>query len=402
MMNTSKWITTCSLVALALNVAHAETIKASAEPVTVALSDGSEVSLSANYDVHLKVQEPLAPPTRQIALFVRNNLRNAKTLVFESEAFKSQVAAYLSNGALEIMDVDDVVETIIPSKTTQDFLSQTSRTQLARNLGVDYLLVVSLDNFNQADKKLRDSRLGSALDADGTTLKTTTKRLSASYRVLDATTGTSIGGGVVKSTLTKFTSAGLEQSDTSPLEGMEEDLAETLAQKLTAEAPSWRAALADAVGVPVTFSVMAYDMNNQPIYLPSYNPEKAILREVQPAQLNATVEIDGIAMGSANTPISVTKGFHNVRISYPGYEPVTLRIAPRDEMVVSINLQMTDAEYNRIKDSINFMHTLTQEREYNQAELKVLEGHAQRLQQSGLRFDIKELPEQMIELRDLL
>jgi hypothetical protein len=390
------------LVSLALApLAKAETLKASAEPLAVTLKDGTEMTLTANYDINLSVKEPLTPPPRKMALIVRNNIKGMSDHAPTSQAFASLVAAAVS-GPIEILDLRDTLLTMQPSTEDAPLLSKTTATQLARQLGADALLTLTLETFTQTQQNLRDKRLGPAFAPDGTTYQQTTKRLSASYRVVDATTGSSIGGGTVKASRKTRATADLETTHSSPFEGMEEDLAEALAEKILEEASTWREILADSTGLPVTFTVMAYDMNNQPIYLPHYDGQTPILYQTHPARLNATIEIDGVVMGAVDTLIPLTKGLHTVTISHPGYEPITLRIAPRDGMVVSVNLRMTAAEYARNKDAITFMHTLTKDREQSQANVSVLEGYAQQLQQSGIRFDIKELPEQTIEYRELL
>ncbi|MDO5462923.1 MAG: PEGA domain-containing protein [bacterium] len=390
--------------------ARAEVVKVAADPVSVKLQDGSELTIAANYDVDLKVQEPQHPQPRKMAIFIRKNeiQEGNKTIRIATDSFVTNVAAMVSSEAIEIMDYRDVVAAIEPQLeadgTTMDqhLLANSSYTMLARNLGVDYVLMLSLDNYSTVTKKLRDARFGKAVDADGTTFQTLIHRLSASYRVVDAYTGTSIGGGVLKASKTKRITAGFEITDDSPFEGLDEALAESLAEDMLEKVSSWREVEANTIGLPVTFSVMAYDMNNQPIYLPAYDGKTPVIRSVTPAKLNATIEIDGVVMGSTETPIPLVKGIHKVRISHPGYDPLTLHITPREGMVVSVNLRMNQAEYNRIKDSIDFMHTLTKDREINQAKVKVLEGHAKELEQSGMRFDVKELPEQMIEFRSLL
>lgn len=403
MKRISKYLLRGVTVAVALCAVEstAEQVHVAAEPTTVTLKDGSELTLNANYAVDLKVKEPTTLPARKMAIFVRDGV------VEIGETFSEQVAALISSDQIEVLDYRDVVAAIAPQveasgKTMdQELLANTSRVNLAQNMGVDYVLILSIGDFDQEKRQLRDARFGKAIDKTGTTISTIISRLTASYRVLDAYTGTSIGGGMVKASKSRRVKAGLEITDTSSYEGLEEELAESLAEDILENAASWREVSAEKVGIPVSFSVAAYDKNNEPIYLPAYDGESPILRRETLATLAANVEVDGLAVGSTATAIPLTKGIHKVRISYPGYEPLTLHLTPREDMVVSVNLRMTQEEYDRIKDSITFMHSLTKDRELNQAEVKLLEGHAKALEQSGFRFDIKELPEQMIDYRPL-
>ena len=57
---------------------------------------------------------------------------------------------------------------------------------------------------------------------------------------------------------------------------------------------------------------------------------------------------------------------------------------------------MTPAEYARVKDSIEFMHRLTMEREQNMAAVEERKGHATMLEQSGFRVTTDRLPETIV------
>lgn len=407
-----------------------------AAPITISLRDGSEILVSANYEVDVKAKEPESPKPRKMAIFVRNLMKDQR-MALPCDILVSQVSALVSSSEIEIMDYRDSVLAIAPllelsitseniqtieqqehlarqisdaynlgtsRHVTQDqkLLANTSYTNLARNMGADYVLMLSLENFSKSERKLRDARFGKAIDSDGTTIKTTTCKISASYRVLDAVSGASIGGGVVSAKRTYRTSASMETSYDSPTEGLEENIAEALAEEILSHATTWRFASVDIVGIPVTFDVSAYDMNNQPIYLPMYDGTTPVVNERKPASVSATIEVDGVVVGTSSQTIMMPSGMHKVRISRPGYDDITMHMVPRDGMIVGVNLRMQQSEYNRIKDSITFMHQLTTDRELNQAEVKVLEGHAKELEQSGVRIDAKELPNQMIEYRDLI
>ena len=70
-----------------------------------------------------------------------------------------------------------------------------------------------------------------------------------------------------------------------------------------------------------------------------------------------------------------------------------MSVVPSEGLALSVNMRMTDEEYNRVKDSIQFMHDLTIEREQSQAEMAQRLGHAKMLEQSGLQIKADKLPD---------
>jgi hypothetical protein len=86
---------------------------------------------------------------------------------------------------------------------------------------------------------------------------------------------------------------------------------------------------------------------------------------------------------------------HKVRIRRVGYDDLTMTVVPSEGLALSVSMRMTDAEYARIKDSIEFMHRLTIEREQSQAMVAERLGHAKMLEQSGIRVEADEMPEVM-------
>ena len=68
------WSLLLGVTALTL---HAETAVATAEPVSLLLKDGTQLTVSATYDVSVSAQKPAEAPRRKAALFVQNVTREA-------------------------------------------------------------------------------------------------------------------------------------------------------------------------------------------------------------------------------------------------------------------------------------------------------------------------------------
>lgn len=384
----------------------AETVAATAEPVTLQLKDGTELKVQAAYEVEVNAQKPAEPPRRKVALFV-DNCTGEAAFSQACEVFRAQLAAQVAGAEVEILDAASSVYAIAPRKEQRTdgteavsrderLNADTSRLRLAEHMGADYLLVLSLDRFSKNVQRLRDKRFGKAIDASGTVLANEVYKISGSYTVSDVYSGSAFDGGKVTAQRAVRQSAGLETEFGTYADGLEEDLAEKMAALIRKKSPAWREASMEKSGIPVNFKVLAYDMNNKPIYLPAVAQDNSILNDRIPSEIAATVEVDGIARGTSGCTVRMSRGIHSVRISRPGYDDVTLAVVPSEELTLTVSLRMTPAEYARVKDSIEFMHRLTMEREQNMAAVEERKGHAKMLEQSGFRVTTDRLPETIV------
>lgn len=401
----------------------------SGKPRTVTLPDGTVVTMETTTEtvtrskVDVKAAVPEKPRRRRTAIFVTNNTE--KRFDAALARIRSELAAQITGGELEVMDYREVVAAIAPLQegmqtadgigqtdrtetlyakigamfgqatgksadgrnATQDekLLANTSFTRLAGNMGADYVLMVSLDRFSKSRRTLRSKHLDGPVVNELYTI-------TSSYKALDAYSGQALGGGTLRTKKAVRQTEGARVEFDDYADGLEEELVEQMAGEILEKAPGWREASIRASGVPVTFVATAYDMNNKPIYLPRYGGKADILFDRAPASLAATVEIDGVARGATQCTVPVGPGMHKVRFLRPGYDSVALTISPKSEMTMSVSLRMSEAEYARVKDSIAFFHRLTVERDLSQAQVKRLEGEAKLLEKSGIRIDAKEIP----------
>lgn len=391
----------CSL--LAASVACAENVSVIAEPVTVQLKDGTELTVQAEYDVAVKVQKPEEPKPRIVALMVKN-ATGEKAFDQVCRVLSSQVGSQIAGANVEVIDVEDAVfamearreysEDGKPLPTTDERLkSDTSRMHLAANAGADYLMTVTLDKLTKNTRRIRDSRFGKAADRSGAQIVNDIYKISASYRVADVYSSSAFDGGTLRAqtTVRKTATTELELGDFA--DGIEEQLADELASVIREKAPQWREASLEKSGIPVTFTVVAHDMNNKPIYLPAMKQDNSILNDRIPTGVAATVEVDGVARGTTGCTLRLSRGMHKVRFSRIGYDDVTMTVVPSEDLQLTVSMRMTDKEYARVKNSIEFMHRLTMEREKSQAEVAERIGHAKMLEQSGLKVDVDKLPD---------
>jgi hypothetical protein len=400
-----KKMTTLLCCALLGVVATAETVVTKAEPVSVRLKDGTDLTLQATYEVDLKVRKPEEPKPRKVALMV-DNLTDERAFDKVCRVLGNQVASQVVGANVEILLPEDNVLAIAPRRErdekgnalpTQDerLLGDTSRVRLAENMGADYLLMVTLDKFTKTTRRIKDRRFGKAIDNKGGVIVNEIYNITGTYRVTDVYSGSSFDGGVVKAQTSVRQTAYADTEFGSFADGLEEDLAEKMAELIREKAETWRAASLEKSGIPVDFTVLAYDMNNKPIYLPAIKQDNNILHDRIPAEVAATIEVDGVARGTSSCTIRMSAGMHKVRIRRVGYDDLTMTVVPSEGLALSVSMRMTDAEYARIKDSIEFMHRLTIEREQSQAMVAERLGHAKMLEQSGIRVEADEMPEVM-------
>ncbi len=412
------------LMASALS-ASADTPKsiAKTETMEIELDDGSTIQVEADYNVKVNVTAPIELPPKKMAIFVENNTDKAG-FNRAVKSLQNQIAAQVSGKQIEIISYEDAVKAIAPlaednaqadiiagkeinkfyqkkgaggRNTTQDekLLANTSRTRLATNMGADYVMLLSLDRFSKNMVTLKDDRFNGPQITD-------IYKISGTYRVLDAYTGSSIGGDAVRAEKKVRQNPGLTYEFGDFADGLEEELADEIADTILDDASEWRKASIEASGIPVRFITTANDANNQPVYFPSYDSDAIQTLNRVPVSMPANVEINGIAMGSTECTIPLMPGINKVRFTRPGYDDVTMSITPREGLSIAVNMRMTAAENERIKEAILFSHNLTKDRELNEAEVKLLEGYAEMLKNSGYRVDTKDAPQDNINIiRDI-
>lgn len=404
-----------------------ETFVTNTEPRKVTLGDGSEITMETKYKVEVRAKENTKPLKRRMVIFAKNTTRKPFEAVLDR--MRNQLTAQLAGSNIEVMDFNEVVAAIQPlmegtregdgvqqvgqtekiykmisdmygintGKTaggrnaTQDekLLANTSYTRLAENMGADYVLLLTLDRFSKDTKTFTNKNLNGPIVNE-------IYKITATYKILDAYVGTAIGGGTLRAQKSVRQTSGVKIEFEDYADGLEEELIAQVKEEILAREGEWRVAALEASGIKVEFNAVAFDMNNKPIYLPHYDGKNQVLNDRVPATLAAMIEVDGVAKGTASCTIPLSPGMHKVRFTRSGYEDVVMTITPREGLVLSVSLRMTEGEYNRVKDLIEFMHRLTMEREISQSTVKVYEGKAKMLEQSGIRIDAKKLPETQI------
>jgi hypothetical protein len=105
--------------------------------------------------------------------------------------------------------------------------------------------------------------------------------------------------------------------------------------------------------------------------------------EVQP--LDVTVELDGVAIGSAPGSFQARPGLHKLRLSREGFKAWERTINIDSGGKLRVAMQMSDAGYSRWKDNLSFLQGLEVDRKLTDAEVKRFEGIAKFFSESHYR-----------------
>jgi hypothetical protein len=179
---------------------------------------------------------------------------------------------------------------------------QSSALRLAQGLGVKFLIHASLASITATDVVAK---------AYGVETRSAERALRVSYRLVDASDGGSLTGDTVRVATVVQQTANAE----TRREGVEDDLldeaagriVDSLRVRVAAGRVSARSALADKV--MLTLRLEAADLLIPEVRLGPENTVAISESKYRLTPLNATVEIDGVAVGSAPGPLAVRPGF---------------------------------------------------------------------------------------------
>jgi hypothetical protein len=278
------------------------------------------------------------------------------------------------------------------------FLDQASALRLAQALGADFLVHASIASYAETTRNIT---------AYGQTLANHDYTLRLAYKVVDAQAGGALTGDVVKATRTE---QGGPASSAS-VGGLFADLLDDATLQITNSLRSRRDAgriVTDArpVAAPVTITlnVEAADLHIPDVRIGSDNVVTVGDSKFRVTPLAATVEIDGVAVGTAPGRITLRPGFSRLRLTRDGFEPWERTINAVDGQTLTIAMSMSEPGLKRFRESTAFLNDLRNGAKLTDAEVRRIEGEAKALESSFFRVDTKEnfrfiLPERYREVK---
>jgi hypothetical protein len=291
----------------------------------------------------------------------------------------------------------DAESTAASAAAEAAFLDQSSALRLAQNLGADYLVHASITSYGETKRTIK---------AYGTNLENFERTLRVSYKILDASAGGSLTGDVVKATRTEQANANASIDVGGIFDDLLDDASRQITSSLRTRVAADRIAAAKpaARAVTITVNVEAADLYIPDVRINAENVVAVGESKFKVTPLNATVEVDGVAVGTAPGRITLKPGFSRLRLSREGFETWERTINATEGQVLTVALAMSPSGLARFKESTAFLNELKNGAKLTDAEVKVLEGQAKSLENSFFRVDTKEnfrfiLPERYREVK---
>jgi hypothetical protein len=260
---------------------------------------------------------------------------------------------------------------------------QSSALRLAQNMGADYIVQASITSY-AATKR--------TVTAYGNTLNNYEHTLRVTYKILDAQGGGSLTGDVAKASRTEQGTA----NASATVEGIFDDLLDETTTQIVSSlrtrvaAGKITAPKAAAKLVTITIKPEAADLFIPDVRINAENVVTVGESKFKVTPFNATVEVDGVAVGSAPGQITLRPGFSKLRISREGFDTWERTISASEGQVLSVTMKMSAEGYARFKDATAFINELKNGAKLTDAEVKKIEGEAKMLENSFFKVDTKE------------
>jgi hypothetical protein len=292
------------------------------------------------------------------------------------------------SASVELAQSDSAKFAVTPDTTRLDqaLSDSTSALRLAQNLGADFILIPSLTTYGTERK---------AYTGDGISTVNVTHTLRVSCKIVEAGAGGAIKGDMATATKTIRQSGNLSVDSSEVINELLDDAAGQLADALVKNAGSLPTEVTKASMVNFSIACSMTDIKDQPITVPNVQvtPDKRVVKtnapiEVQP--LDVTVELDGIAIGSAPGMFQAFPGLHKLRLSREGFKDWERTVNVYAGQKLRVAMQMSDEGFARWQENLAFLQLLQDDRKLTDAEVKRIEGVAKFFSESHYRVDTKE------------
>ncbi len=332
-----------------------------------------------------------APKTIKTAIFVSNRAGAAHDEKIAS--LEDFVTSRVTDAGVSVISRETVLNAVAkldPNAKANELDStladNTSALRLAQTLGADYILQVTLSGF---DSKSR------TVDAYGVNVVNDERTARVSYKILDGTTGASLTGDTVKTSKLVQQSAASKEVHSDVLNELLDEASQKIASGLQTRIAQGRIPAPAAAQSLVTIKLVteAADLTIPDIRIGVENTVSISESKFKVSPLAATVEVDGIAIGSAPGSIQVKPGLSKLRVVREGFKPWERTVNFVNGQTLTVTLQMSESGYARWKDSTAFLNDLKNGAKLTDAQVKVLEGQAKMLEQSGYKVNTTDAPQ---------
>jgi hypothetical protein len=282
-------------------------------------------------------------------------------------------------------DTVQVSTTPETTKLDQALSDNTSALRLAQNLGADYILIPSITSFGTEKK---------SYNGNGIATVNTTYKLRVSYKIVEANEGGAVRGSTVLAEK-NFRNTGDLQTDSSDVvNDLLDDAADQLADAIVTSAKALPTEVAKANMVTFHVACSMTDPRQQPIMVSAIGvsaDNKLVTSQPVPVQaMDVTVEVDGVAIGSAPGDFQSRPGLHKLSLSREGFDTWSRTVNIYEGQKLNVALQMSAAGYARWKDTTDFLATIDNTRKLTDAEVNRINGLAEFFKNSHFRVDTAE------------
>jgi hypothetical protein len=325
---------------------------------------------------------------KRAAIFIKNRVGDGFTN--KLGAFEDLLVGEIADLGFRVISPQDSVKSLQTFANEQRLTdldklleSRTSATRLAQNMGVDYLVVISITTFGTEEQHLKRLDLG----IDRTVAD---HLLRATYKIVDANIGDSLSAGTVSAT---------KRVQQSPEATMKADVSNTL----LADAAQQIAGKLQAKGGTAVLADLS-DKKEQATFLLACSMQDLSVPEVVKGEdgdlvlagnryklepISVTVELDGVVVGTAPGEFTAAPGIHTIRLSREGFKDWERTINVKDGQRLNVALTLTDEGRAYWFQMAEFFAKLKREERISEADAELIRGVAQKMRQSGIRVDKK-------------
>jgi hypothetical protein len=330
------------------------------------------------------------PQAYTVAIFTTSRVKEADAELGSLEDYITGRVTDLNfrviSGETALRAVSSLAPGARATQVDQQLLDGTSAVRLAQNLGASYLLHVSIAG---ADRE------NNTIDAYGVKQTNDVRTVRVTYKVLDGVSGASLAADTVRVSRAYQNTSGNQTTRTSIFNDLLDEAAVKVASSLQRQIDQGRvmASASAQTMVSVTLTTELADVYIPDVRIEGDNTIAITGNRYKVSALNATVEVDGITLGTAPGAIEVPAGLHKLRVVREGFKPWERTVRFSAGQTLNVALEMSEAGYARWQEATLFINRLKNGAKLTDAQVKVLEGQARMFEQSGYRVDTKDAPE---------
>lgn len=331
-----------------------------------------------------EVPKPAKPTDYTVAIFVAN--RAGKLGDAELGALEDYVTSRVTDLNVHVISGEtalNAVASMAPGAKENALDAQLSQSssavRLAQTLSATHLLQVTISGFDSNKK---------SIDAYGVKTTNDERTVRVTYKILDGNSGASLASDTVRVSKVYQQAGGLSEERSSVLNDLLDEAAQKVAGSLKHQIDRGRITASASQGlVTVTLTTELADVFVPDVRIGAENTVNISESKFKVSALAATVEIDGIAVGTAPGQIEVKAGLHKLRVVREGFKPWERTVNFTNGQKLNVGLEMSEAGYARWQDATAFMNELKNGAKLTDAQVKVLEGQARMFENSGFKVN---------------